>query len=419
MASAARFPPILAILALSAPPLGVGACAARSRGDSSPPARSPGSPASIDVELEPVRVEGSRDPAGDDRVEAYDARELFDRAGAELDADRYARALALYDRLVAVFPDSQLATPAHFNAGLALEGMRRLDQAMARYLAAAGRAGATRYGLDAHIRAGAVAAELARWSDALRAFDALLARGDLGAADRIEIQARRGYVLVESGRHDEAERALADALELARTSERGLRVETAYFAAMAQYYLGEIPRRRAEAMHLQLPDDRLQRDLEARAKLVLLAQHRFEDTIRRSNLYWATAAGYQLGSMQQEMWRALVAAPVPSRLDAKAAAIYTAEVRALARAHLDKALAAHAMNQKVAAHHATQTPWSLASSQRIAELEQLIASEATRASASGPEPRTPRSGAAAPAPPSPARPRHQVPRRLPKSAPDR
>ncbi|HKE16207.1 MAG TPA: hypothetical protein VKB80_15145 [Kofleriaceae bacterium] len=440
MASQARFCPVLALSALLATTAGVGACAAGARGGA--PAR----PARVTtVDVEPMRVEVARGPAGGTQVVVYDARELFDRAGGALAADRYAEALALYDRLLASFPASQLVPPAQFNAGLALEGMRRLDEAVARYLDVVRRAGATRYGLDAHIRAGAVLSELARWSDALRLFDELFARRDLGAADRIEIATRRGYVLVESRRYPDAEEALAAVIDLAGSGERA-RPDSRYFVAMAQYYLAEIPRRQAEVVRLELPEAELQQNLEVKAKLVLLAQRRFEDTIRLGNVYWATAAGYQLGSMQQDMWRALTSAPVPPQLDAQASAIYTAEVRALARAHLDKALAAHVMNVKVADHLAAHTPWSESSRQRIAELTALIAREAKGPSAGawgrtppgpagppgtappsgsagsppGPPPGPPRGSVSAPPaprapdppPPSPARPAHHVPRHI-------
>jgi tetratricopeptide (TPR) repeat protein len=355
-----------------------------------------------------MRVEVARDARGGTQVAVYDARELFDRAGAALDRGRYDQALALYDRLVSAFPESQLVAPALFNAGLALEGMGDLNAAVARYLEVARRARATRHGLDAHIRAGAVMAEQARWSEALSVFDQLAARSELAAADRIEIRARRGYVLVESGRLDDAERALGAALELDQPGARAS-VATRYFLAMAQYYLGEVARRRAEAVRLDLPEQELQRDLEAKAKLVLMAQRRFEDTIRRADLYWATAAGYQLGSMQEDMWRALVAAPVPDRLRRDEATIYATEVRALARAHLDKARAAHAMNVQVAEHHRTETPWSASSRRRIAEIDDLLAREPHRADGA----RAPaRRESTDPPPPAPARPSHRVPRRF-------
>lgn len=375
-ARVARISLFLAVLGLF---LGVGACAgsARERGSAAPPATASAAPAPepvpvVNLDLEPVRVEVARDAAGRTQVSMFDARQLFDQAGAALDADRYDQALTLYDRLVASFPESELVAPALFNGGLALEGKRDLDAAIARYLEVARRSPAVRYGLDAHIRAGALLAELARWSDALRAFEQVLARGDLAERDRIELQARRGYVLVESGGYEEAETTLAAAIELAHGALPGQEVERGYFVAMARYYLAEIPRRQADAVQLRLPEEQLQRDIEAKAKLVLVAQRRYEDTIRLGNLYWATAAGYQLGSMQQEMWRALVNAPVPRQLRSKEAAIYVAEVRALARGHLEKALAAHLMNVQVEEHNKTETAWTQSSRQRIGELRRLL-----------------------------------------------
>jgi tetratricopeptide (TPR) repeat protein len=345
----------------------VGACAGSQRRGSPAPARV------VDVDVEPVRVEVSRDGKGGTRVAMFDARELFDEAGAALEADQYGRALALYDRLVASFPDSKLVPAALFNAGLALEGKRDLDGAIARYLDAARRAPATRHGLDAHIRAGAAMAELARWSDALRVLDEVSARSDLGDADRIELHARRGYVLVASGRYAEAERALAAAIELAPRVARDRRLARDSFVAMAHYYLGDIARRQSEAVQLRLPEAQLERDIEARAKLVLVAQRRFEDTIRVGNLHWATAAGFQLGALQEEMWRALIRSPVPPRLRGAEAAIYLTELRALARAHLEKALAAHEMNVRVAEQNAAPTPWSESSRLRAGELRRFLA----------------------------------------------
>lgn len=345
----------------------VGACAGGTRRGAAAPARV------VDVDVEAVRVEVSRDGEGGTRVAMFDARELFDEAGAALEADQYDRALGLYDRLVASFPDSKLVPAALFNAGLALEGKRDLDGAIARYLDAARRAPATRHGLDAHIRAGAALAELSRWSDALRVLDEVSARRELGDADRIELHARRGYVLVESRRYAEAETALAAAIALAPRVARDRRLARDSFVAMAHYYLGDIARRQSEAVALRLPEAQLERDIEARAKLVLVAQRRFEDTIRVGNLHWATAAGYQLGSLQEEMWRALIRAPVPPRLSADEAAVYRTEVRALARGHLEKALAAHEMNVRVAEHNAAPTPWSENSRLRAAELRRFLA----------------------------------------------
>ena len=344
----------------------VGACAGGSRGARPAPVRV------VNVDVEPLRVDVSRGPSGRSRVDVYDARQLFDQAGAALDADRYDQALALYDRMVAAFPASPLVLPALFNAGLALEGKRDLAGAAARYLDVVRRGPTSRHGLDAQIRAGAVMAELERWADSLRIYDEVAARSDLSTADRIEVLARRGYVLVESARYLEAEPTLARAIELADRTRRERTPASDSFVAMAHYYLGEIPRRAAADVRLELPEARLEERIERKANLVLVAQRRFEDTIRVGDLLWATAAGYQLGAMQHDLWRSLLAAPVP-RLEPDAIIVYTTEVRGLARAHLEKALAAHRMNVSVADRNGARTPWSEESRKRIQEIELVLA----------------------------------------------
>jgi hypothetical protein len=215
-------------------------------------------------------------------------------------------------------------------------------------------------------------AELERWPDALRIYDEVLARRDVVAADRIEVLARRGYALVESARYPEAEHALAGAIELADRARRERTAASDSFAAMAHYYQGEIPRRAAAYVRLELPEARLEERIETKARLVLAAQRRFEDTIRVGDLLWATAAGYQLGAMQQDLWRSLLAAPIPP-LKPDELTVYTNEVRGLARAHLEKALAAHRMNVSIADRSGARTPWSERSRQRIAEIQVLLA----------------------------------------------
>ena len=322
-----------------------------------------------------MRVEVTRDAQGGTRADMFDARQLYDEAGLALEAGRFDRALELYGRLVATFPDSRWVPAALFGAGLALEEKGDRDAAIARYLDLVRRAPATRHALDAHIRAAIVTADLGRWRDALRCLDDVAARADLTDSDRIELHARRGAVLVDSRRYAEAETALAAAIalraEVARVPrDRASAIDS--FLAMASYYLGEIPRRQSEAMRLQLPESALERDIEAKAKLILTAQRRFEDTIRVGNLEWATAAGYQLGAMQEDMGLSLIAAPVPRALAPNAAAVYTTEVRALARAHFEKAIAAHEMNLKVAELNAVRTPWSERSRQRIPHIRRFL-----------------------------------------------
>ena len=135
-------------------------------------------------------------------------------------------------------------------------------------------------------------------------------------------------------------------------------------------------------MPLRLPDTQLKADLEAKARLMLRAQDRFRATIKLGNVYWATAAGYQMAAMQEDLWRALVGAPVPPQLDRDAAAEYLSEVHELARPHLGKALEVYTRTVKLAGRYGMQTPWSEAARKRIGVVTRIIDREARGGAAS-------------------------------------
>ena len=54
-----------------------------------------------------------------------------------------------------------------------------------------------------------------------------------------------------------------------------------------------------------------------RAELLLEAQREYFNTISFNNLdnyYWAAASGYRIGHMYDELWHAMMNAPVPANL---------------------------------------------------------------------------------------------------------
>lgn len=327
------------------------------------------------IDVEPLRVKVETTPGGAGDVVIYDARELFDQGNEALAGGSPDLALEVYARMRAEFPGSSLVPLAAFNSGVALEEKGDLAGAAARYREVATLAPGTRDALDARIRAAAVEIELGRHREALSALDQLLGDRSVTDGDRIELHARRGFVLVAEKRYADAEKALRAAIELYKGG-RAAHLATDYYVAMAHYYLAEIPRRQFEEAPLRLPDAQLKRDLEAKSNLMLLAKQRFEDTILLANVDWATGAAYQIGAMQQEMWRALVAAPVPDQLTREEAGIYVTEVREVARPYLDAALETHTKNVEIAIRHRLDTGWTEGSRLRIAELTELLAREA-------------------------------------------
>src|SRR5690606_24292397 len=99
------------------------------------------------------------------------------------------------------------------------------------------------------------------------------------------------------------------------------------------------------------------------------------ETLKIRNVYWATAAGYQLSQIYKELWDDVVLAPVPTQLRAEAAEYYVKEVHDRVRIFLEKAMSGHTKNVQLAEAYKTSTAWSEASRRRAAEIADILARE--------------------------------------------
>lgn len=328
------------------------------------------------IDLEPIRIEVvGRDRVGDPELEAFDARALLDRGNAAMAERRYEDAIGQYEKLLAVFPDSQLAPAATYNIGLAYEGLDDLDSAIDMYRVLARDPGATREAIDAHLRIGGLLAEMQRWDDALQALREVLARTDLTHSDRIEGMARLGYVALEKKDYQTAESVLRESVAYYEKLTSGL--ESNYFVAMSYYYLAQIPHRQFRALRMRLPDEQLQKDFQAKSELVALAYDRYVDAVQIQNAYWATASGYQLSQIYKEFWDDIILAPVPTQLSAEAAEMYVQELHTEVRALLEKAVEGHSRNVELARAYRTSTVWSEASREQAAVVAEILARESS------------------------------------------
>ncbi len=365
-------------------------------------------PQVLRFDAEPLRLTVVPAAAGAPaHVEAYDAETLFAQAGEDLKARRFAPAAAAYDRILRDFPQSRFVTPALYNAGLAYEGQKDYEQAAARYrrLIEGDHPAGGRDAVDALFRLGACLAELKRWPDSLAIYDRLLARKDLGLSDRIEAMSRRGLAQLEMGYLPAAERTFRDTMAHFHDNAEEERLDTDFYLAMAQFYLGDINHRYFRALPLRLPQKQLEADVDAKARMFLSEQARYIDAIRIQNPVWATAAGYQIGTLYREMYDMLVGAPVPVEVDSpEKRQVYEEMLRGKLRILLEKARRIHEKNVEMAVRIGVDNDWVKRSNEQLAELEQLLTSMPDRASdqatrGSGLPREAPRSGDPPPPPP--------------------
>jgi tetratricopeptide (TPR) repeat protein len=319
-------------------------------------------------------------------VEAFDAATLFEQAGADLNAQRWAQARDAYDRLVKDFPDSRYAVAALYNAGLALEGLKDYGGAVQRYRTLVEKHGDTKDALDALFRMGGCYAEIGNWAASAEVFQQVLAHKELSVSDRIEAMGRRGLAQYQVKDMVNAERTFREALGYYRANETVERLDNDFFLALCNYYMAEIAHDQFRALPVRLPEKQMKQDLEAKAQMMLTAQARYIDTARVRNVAWATAAGYQMASLYKELYDALMDAPVPPQLSEEAKKVYTEELRKTIEPLVRKAIHFHELTQQVAVRNGVDNEWVRKSNEQVEQLRALLGAPATEPGVVQPNP---------------------------------
>ncbi len=323
------------------------ACAAAQRPGSCPAC--PASPAATGAASAPQGPPKLEYPPEEVKVSRLDLElggkndeELFAIGTAAFGASDFARAATAFSRLADLFPRSRHEPTALFDAGLAFERLEEWRLAVERF-----RTLATRYegpdAIEAAFRIAECQYHLHELADARATLDALLRREGLPPTERIRALAQRGILELEEGRPEDAERSLRLAVTEFRATGDQERLDE-YYAAQAQYYLGEVYRGWFRALPLDPSkgdEAALQKDLEQKAEMLLSAQGHYLRAIRMGNDRWAVASGFRIGELYDALRSDLLDAPLPPGLDDEHAQAYRAELRRRVRVLAAKAITAY------------------------------------------------------------------------------
>ncbi len=345
-----RRPRAHALLALG---LALGACAGSQKPSSTTPAREV-------VQMEELRIKAERQGGGY-QFEAYDAADLFKRATDLLNQQHCQQAIPLYDRVGSEFASSRYASAALYNAGLCAQALGDFAGAAQRYGGLLDRYPDSDDRKDASFQLAEVLVQLERWPELMRVTDALLARPELSTDERMEAMARRGQALLGLERYDEAERYARSALSFMRTRPKEAALKDEFFAAACNYVLAESFRLREQKLEFPQGLEPQKQVLIQRAQLLLEAQREYFNTISLKNLdnyYWAAASGYRIGNMYDELWHAIMSAPVPANLPPEGHATYHEELAKLIKPLIRHAIRYWELTQMFIERTGINTPWA-------------------------------------------------------------
>jgi tetratricopeptide (TPR) repeat protein len=365
-----------------------------------PPAN-PGTPA-VHYDMEPIAIEAKRGEAGV-QIESFDAEELFEQAGSALSQTRYDDAVRLYDKLLGSFKDSPYARPAMYNRGLAFRDKKDWNGAVEAFKTMVEKFEPHPDAKDGLFQLGACYAELTNWPASGQVFVRLLERPDLTADDRIEAMARRGFAQFNLTDLDAAEKTFRSVFVYKQKIEAEERLATDFYLAFSQYHLAQITHQRFKAVALRLPESQMDRDLDQKASLLLQAQRGYIETIKFGNPGWASAAGFQVGTLYEELYDSFINAPVPRDLKGEAREVYLSELHKKIRILLEKSAKWQRENLLMIERLGVNTDWAEKSKLAYAKLLRLLDPKAN------PDELVPSPGRRDQAPPAPKPPSRETP----------
>lgn len=276
------------------------------------------------IQVETQKIVAS--PDSDLGTKGYNAEDLFFEGQLHFTSDEFAEAARLFERVLDEFPESRYIAPAILMRGTSLLKLSQPGQAVGmfeRYMAKYPSGSQRWYALKG---LGDAKAELKDWQGSEAAFAQMAGLPGLTALQREAAIAGQGRAMVEQGRLDEADPLIKEVAERRGPSSRALdgSIDGRELGAMARFYVGELARRRSEAI---IPTsgvdlDALDGALEKKAELLITAHEQYYRTFAYGIPSWTAAAAYQMGYLYERFYQDLMEAPPPSELDAEGVALY-------------------------------------------------------------------------------------------------
>ena len=328
------------------------------------------------IEMDPIKISAVKGPDGV-HLETFDVAELFEHAGKALADKRYDDAIVGYELLLKEFAgNNKYQLPSLYNEGLAHQAKKDWAKAAETFKKMMALAPDSPDTKDAMFQLGATYAEMGNWPASATVFAQLLERKDMTADDKIEAMGRRGFAQFQLKDLDTAERTFSSALYFFRSIEKEERLQTDFYLGLVKYHLGQIPHERFRALPLRLPEKQMAKDMDDKARLLLSAQRQYIETIKMGNPQWASASGYQVGSLYEEFYDSFIHAPIPPELlgatNQEKREVYYEELRKRIRILLEKSLRTHEQNLLMLERLGVQNEWRDKSKLAFGKLQRML-----------------------------------------------
>jgi tetratricopeptide (TPR) repeat protein len=329
------------------------------------------------VDMDPLTFQARQTERGV-VVDTLDPDLLFEEASTAYRAKRYLEAAEKYAVFLEVYPEHRYIRLAYFNAGLAWESLEEWKKAIGYFQAYLKGAEKERDRIDGLFRVGICQQGEGQWEASGETFDSLLARR-LSILDLAEAWAYRGIAYHRAGRLAEAESAYERCLEVFRENANLKLFNKNAHVAQAQFEIGEIYRQLFDEIVLEMPLEKMERDLNDKTSFLIKAQRAYLRAIRMRNAHWSLAAGYRIGATYERFYDALLQADHPTEFDEDDVALYFDELRQQVRPIIERAIRVYETNLKMSDRSPGQgQEWAEKTRTHLRRLQELLKEDDAR-----------------------------------------
>ena len=313
--------------------LSVSGCAASS--GSSIPGQTPNKDGAKTSEAPPIELPSIV-------VSPYSESELvkeFERASSLLLGDKPREAAEIFDKLVRLAPDGEVAAPSLYNAGVGYEVLGERETAAERHRELLRRFPTHTLVRGSSFRLSRLLAYLERWSELVVVAEGLISQPDLTPLEIIEARGARALGLVEQDLIDDAAREIAKARDVAEQNRFGESGTPPIQIAEMWFALGEVRRRKSEQITFVPMPANFAETLEKRCQGLLDSQSAYTEAMRSLDAHWSAMAGYRVGQLYQQLHRDVMRILPPEKADTlKKKQLFEGAMRLRYRVLLEKGL---------------------------------------------------------------------------------
>ncbi len=329
---------------------------------------SAGAPAPVPTQEVPETVVS---PYSDDEL-----AQQFEHGRELLLAGKIQEAAAVFDKLVRLAPDGQIAPPSLYNAGMCHEDLGDRDAAIDRYAALTTRFPTHASARPALLRAMHLYGYGERWPELVTTAETALKLPDLTVLEKIDALGARALGNVEQGKLDEAEKDVSRARDIIEDKHLGESGKPPMELMQVSFALGEVRRLKSEKIGFDPLPPNFTHVLEQRCQALLDAQTAYTDAMRGYDAHWSAMAGYRVGQLYQKLHTEVMQIPPTAAAKTlKQKQLFEATMRLRYRILLEKGLKMMEGTVKLGERTGESSGWVARARDAKKDLEQALTDE--------------------------------------------